>query len=121
MSTSLFLFSPKVEVLLVARALQGISAAVVYSVGMAMVVDTVGMDNIGQYAGYFLSSANLGVLISPIIGGVVYNAAGYTSVVIMMVSLVAVDIILRLIMIEKSAAKIWDPVEDEESATSNRL
>lgn len=100
---------------MVARALQGLSAAVVYSVGLAILVDTVGMADIGRNAGYFLSSANMGVLISPLIGGVVYSKAGYRAVVIMMVSLVAIDILLRLIMIEKSTATNWAQEEDEES------
>ncbi|KAF2820230.1 MFS general substrate transporter [Ophiobolus disseminans] len=118
-STSLFLLSPKVAVLMIARALQGLSAAVVYSVGLAILVDTVGMSDIGRNAGYFLSSANLGVLISPLIGGLVYNKAGYYAVVVMMISLVGVDIALRLVMVEKSTAAYWVRENDAE-ITSHR-
>ena len=114
-STALFLFSSKVGVLIAARALQGLSTAVVYSAGLAILVDTVGMANIGRNAGYFLSSANLGVLISPLIGGIVYHEFGYRTVVTMMVSLVGVDVYLRFIMIEKSAAAAWLVSEDGES------
>ena len=95
--------------------LQGLSAAVVYSVGLAILVDTVGMVDIGRNSGYFISSANMGVLISPLIGGFVYSTAGYRAVSIMMVSLVAVDIMLRLVMIEKSAAAFWQTDSDEEA------
>ncbi|KAF2466259.1 MFS general substrate transporter [Lindgomyces ingoldianus] len=114
-STSLFLVSPRVEILLVARALQGLSSAVVYSVGLALLVDIVGMDEIGRNAGYFLSSANMGVMVSPLAGGILYARAGYCAVAIMMVSLVVVDILLRLVMIEKSVAAKWEQDEDEES------
>ena len=106
-STALFLASSQARVLLVARALQGASAAVVYSVGLAILVDTVGVDQIGRQAGYFLSSANFGVIISPMLGGYVYAHAGYEEVVYMMIGLVAVDILLRFIMIEKTKALKW--------------
>ena len=104
--------------LLVARALQGLSSAVVYSVGLAMLVDTVGVNQIGRQAGYFLSSANFGVLISPMLGGYVYANAGYNAVVYMMIALVTVDILLRLIMIEKKEALKWEmqtpDIDDEQ-------
>lgn len=38
-------------VIVVARVLQGISAAVVWTIGMAMVVDTVGSENLGTVVG----------------------------------------------------------------------
>ena len=107
LSTVLLLVSPRIEVLLVARALQGLSTAIVYSVGLAILVDTVGVEQIGRQAGYFLSSANFGVLISPMFGGYVYHRAGYHAVVFMMLGLVVLDILLRIIMIEKKEALKW--------------
>ena len=38
-------------VLIVARILQGISAAVVWTIGLALVLDTVGPDNLGKTIG----------------------------------------------------------------------
>ena len=40
-----------VPVLMIARVLQGISAAVVWTVGLALVMDTVGPDNLGKTIG----------------------------------------------------------------------
>lgn len=40
-----------IAVLVVARVLQGISAAVVWTVGLAMVLDTVGSENLGKVIG----------------------------------------------------------------------
>ncbi|ORY16395.1 major facilitator superfamily domain-containing protein [Clohesyomyces aquaticus] len=114
LATSLLLVTPGVKALMIARALQGLSAAVVYAVGMAILVDTFGMDDVGKNAGYFLSSANIGVLISPPIGGFVYARVGYWAVVALMVSLVVLDIVLRLAMIEKSIAAGFEE-EDEEA------
>jgi MFS family permease len=107
LSIVLLLISPRIEVLLVARALQGLSTTIVYSVGLAILVDTVGVEQIGRQAGYFLSSANFGVLISPMLGGYIYHRAGYYAVVFMMLGLVVLDILLRIIMIEKKEALKW--------------
>ena len=51
MATLLLLLGQTVAVLAVARVLQGISAAVVWTVGLALVVDTIGPDNLGKTLG----------------------------------------------------------------------
>ena len=50
-ATVLLFLGRSVEVLLAARILQGISGAVVWSVGMAMCIETVGLDNLGKSIG----------------------------------------------------------------------
>jgi MFS family permease len=50
-STLLFAFAQDMVLLLLSRLLQGLSAAVVYATGMAMVVDTVGSKNLGRTLG----------------------------------------------------------------------
>ena len=50
-ATLLLLLGQTVAVLAVARVLQGISAAVVWTVGLALVLDTVGPDNLGKTIG----------------------------------------------------------------------
>ena len=90
-----------------ARAAQGASAAVVYSVGLALTVDTFGVNDVGEMSGYALSSATLGVIIGPLLGGIIYRHAGYDAVVAVMIGLVAFDILLRCLMIEKKIARQW--------------
>lgn len=51
LATLLLLFGQTVAVLVVARILQGISAAVVWTVGLALVLDTVGPENLGKTIG----------------------------------------------------------------------
>jgi MFS family permease len=51
LATSLLLLGQTIAVLAVARALQGISAAVVWTIGLALVLDTVGPDNLGKTIG----------------------------------------------------------------------
>jgi len=52
---------------------------------------------------------SLGMLISPLLGGVVYDKAGYNAVFAMCYGLVGLDVILRLLLVEKKVAARWDP------------
>lgn len=106
-----------VALLVVGRILQGFSAAVVWTVGQALLVDTVGTKEIAQTLGYVSISMSVAVLVAPLLGGVVYEKAGYYSVYYMAFGLVALDIVLRLLLIEKKIARQWTDdfsAEDEE-------
>jgi MFS family permease len=50
-ATILLAFGQSVAVLVLARVLQGVSAAVVWTVGLAMILDTVGPENLGKVIG----------------------------------------------------------------------
>lgn len=65
--------------------------------------------------GYMISCLNVGMLVSPAIGGFIYEKAGYYALFIVMFALIALDILLRLVMIEKKIAKQW-----QGSLTSNQ-
>ena len=93
--------------LLIGRALQGASSALTWTVGLALVVDTVGKDQVGMAMGWIGMSLSLGILTSPLLGGVVYGKAGYYPVFAMCFGLIAVDIVLRLSIIEIKDAKQW--------------
>ena len=58
LATLLLFLGQNVAVLVVARVLQGISAAVVWTVGLALVLDTVGPDNLGKTIGSVRSHLN---------------------------------------------------------------
>ncbi|KAK5171036.1 uncharacterized protein LTR77_004180 [Saxophila tyrrhenica] len=90
------------------RVLQGISAAVVWVVGLALMVDTVGQDEVGQAMGYVGLSMSLAMLLAPLLGGVVFDAAGYYAVFAMAFGLIVVDVLLRVVLVEKKVAARWD-------------
>ncbi|KAI9703307.1 MAG: hypothetical protein M1836_007873 [Candelina mexicana] len=96
-----------VGVLVTGRLLQGLSAAVVWVVGLALLVDTVGEKDIGQVMGYVSLSMSLGIMAGPLLGGVVYEKGGYYSVFAMAFALIGLDILLRLLMVEKKIARQW--------------
>ncbi|KAF5023765.1 hypothetical protein F66182_4198 [Fusarium sp. NRRL 66182] len=101
---------------MVGRALQGVSAALTWTVGLALVVDTVDKDHIGKAMGWISTACSLGILMAPLLGGVVYGKGGYYSVFAMCFGLLAVDIALRLVIIEVKEAKVW--LDNEEHVAS---
>lgn len=108
-ATTLFGLAKASWVLVISRLFQGFSAAIVYTVGLALLVDTVGRDEIGQWMGTALSSSSFGLIVSPLLGGIVYAKAGYMSVFAMALSLILVDILMRIFMIEKKTAAKYKP------------
>lgn len=93
--------------LIAGRALQGVSAGIVWTVGLALLADTVGNEQIGQYMGYVGLSMSLGILVAPLLGGVVFDKGGYNAVFAMQYALVGIDIAFRLLLVEKRVAQQW--------------
>ena len=96
-----------IGLLLAGRLLQGASAAVVWTVALALLSDTVGKEQSGQALGFVAMSYSLGVLVSPLLGGVVYDRSGYYAVFAMTFGVIVLDIVLRLLIIEKKVAAKW--------------
>lgn len=116
-STLLLCFGRHIALLVVGRLLQGFSAAIVWSVGCALLVDT--MENaVGVAMGYVATAMSLALLVAPSIGGAVYAAAGYYAVYYVAFGVVLVDILLRLVMIEKKVAKQWNTQVDPADLSS---
>lgn len=108
-STVMLCLGRTIGLIAAGRVLQGMSAAVVWVVGLALLVDTVGGDDIGQAMGYVGLGMSMGVLLAPLLGGVVFERAGYYSVWAMAFGLIGLDIFLRLAMVERKIAVRWDP------------
>jgi MFS family permease len=116
-STVFLCVAKSIALFAVGRVLQGISSAVIWSVGCALLVDTVGKGEVGQAMGYVGLAMSLATLMGPLLGGVVYAHGGYYSVFAMAFGIVAMDIVLRLIMIEKKRAILYledSPFDEEE-------
>lgn len=116
-ATALLCFATNVYLLLLSRGLQGLSAAVVYTVGFALLADTVGSNAIGEWMGYIFLCLNVGMTMAPTIGGVMYDHTGYYSIFILLFSLIVLDILMRLVMVEKRSAARW--IKDDAPANTN--
>lgn len=69
-STLLLCLGQSLALLVLGRVLQGISAAIVWTVGLALLVDTVGHERVGQAMGYVAMSMSVAILVAPLLGGV---------------------------------------------------
>lgn len=79
-STVAFSLGQSTSVLFVGRLVQGASSAVVHTVGNIILADTVGEAGVGPAMGLFGMSIAFGVLIGPVVGGVLYHNYGYLAV-----------------------------------------
>ncbi|KFY77819.1 hypothetical protein V499_02882 [Pseudogymnoascus sp. VKM F-103] len=109
-ATVMLCLARSVALMVVGRLLQGCAAGVVWTVGMALMVDTVGQKDIGQLLGYVGISMSVGIIAAPLVGGVVYQRCGYYEVYYVCFGLLALDIGMRLALIEKKIAAQWDDV-----------
>ncbi|PWY88942.1 MFS amine transporter [Aspergillus heteromorphus CBS 117.55] len=114
-TTIVFWFAETVSALVIARTLQGLSAAVVWTVGLALVVDTVGKEQVGAAMGYVSMALTVGTVFGPFIGGIMLSRVSYHSVFVLAIGLIVLDISLRLVMIERKTAAQW--IEEPAHAT----
>ncbi|SMQ49486.1 unnamed protein product [Zymoseptoria tritici ST99CH_3D1] len=111
-STAMLCVGNSIAIFAAGRVLQGISAAVVWCTGLALLVDAVGPEEIGVAMGYVGLSMSLAVMLAPLLAGVVFETAGYYAVYAMCFGLIGVDIVMRIVMIEPRNARRWLKTED---------
>lgn len=85
------------------RVGQGVADAMIYIVGYTIIIDTVTTKRVAEYVGHITIALNVGTFAGPLLGGVVFNRAGYDAVWAMMVGFVVLDALLRLVMKEKGS------------------
>jgi MFS family permease len=122
-ATVLLALGHTVAVLGLARFLQGASGGVVWTVGLAILIETVGQENLGKTMGTIFSFISVAGLFSPVLGGFLYARSGYKGVFGVGIGLVAVDVVLRLLMVEKKVAAKYNgqslPPDDTDATTDN--
>ncbi|KAL8828561.1 MAG: hypothetical protein Q9191_002514, partial [Dirinaria sp. TL-2023a] len=106
-ATLLFMLAKATYILVIARCLQGISAGVVYTTVLALLVESVERDEVGSWIGFALSGVNLGVLVAPVLAGVIYQKAGYYAVFSICLAIIAIDLIAAVLLIDKRRARQW--------------
>lgn len=98
------------------RLLQGASTAVVWTAGLALLADTMDSNALGQAMGYVGMAMTFGLMAGPLVGGALYQHGGYYSVFGLSFGLIALDIVARLVMIERKHALPWFKAEEAERA-----
>ncbi|KAH8665702.1 major facilitator superfamily domain-containing protein [Tricladium varicosporioides] len=83
------------------RFFQGFSAAIVYTIGFALLADAVDTPDLRACIGCVMFSLDVGMVLSPTLGGLLYVKFGYKSLFIAILSLIAINALLVLLLIEK--------------------
>ncbi|SCZ90569.1 BZ3500_MvSof-1268-A1-R1_Chr9g10882 [Microbotryum saponariae] len=103
----LFMETSSYSAMLVSRVLQGISGTGIWTLGLALVTDSVPEARVGIIMGYVMVGFTVGQLIGPPVGGVLYERMGYRAPFVFALCLIFVDFVLRLFVIEKRTALKW--------------
>jgi MFS family permease len=127
-SMCLFTVARSVATYIIARLLQGASAAMVEVAGLALLKDVVGKQGLGEALGYMGTGSMVGLMAGPPLGGLLNKVGGYHAVCVLGFAIVAWDAALRLAVLEKgevergnnsarySAIPSTDP-EDQDAAS----
>ncbi|MFS0553167.1 MFS transporter [Brevibacillus sp. 179-C9.3 HS] len=78
-ATLLFAFADSFWLLVLARAMQGIAAAVTWTAGLALLADIFPSEERGKAMGLALSGQAAGTLMGPSVGGWLYELGGYQT------------------------------------------
>ncbi|KAE9972877.1 hypothetical protein EG327_009353 [Venturia inaequalis] len=118
--TMLFGITDNFWTFFVSRLLQGVSSAILYTVGLAVLVENTNKDEVGRYMGTAMSCNNFGIILSPLLGGIFYEKAGKYAVFVLMVGLTGIDITLRLMMKEQNSRLETNPYHSRISNPNER-
>ena len=99
-STLCFALGKSLPILLIARILEGLSTAIVCTLGYTLLNNVVGTERIGQAMGYTSMALSLGLFTGPVVGGVLYEYGGYFQVFLPAFGLIVVELILRLMIVD---------------------
>lgn len=106
-SSVMFLISARPVLLILGRVIAGAAEGIIFTVGLALIVDTVGQDEIGAWIGLAFLGLDLGLFIGPLVGGVIYEKAGYRSVFWTLLALTVLALGFGFCMIERKVAAGW--------------
>ncbi|KAF7185138.1 putative MFS-type transporter C18.02 [Pseudocercospora fuligena] len=122
-ATVMLWLAPTIHVQIAGRVLQGVASTVVWTTGLAILVDTVGQEQVGEYAGYINIALNMGSLTAPLLGGIMFERRGFNAVFGLILGVIGLDIVFRLIMKERSSstARNGRPTDLERKGQANTV
>ncbi|KAF2430773.1 MFS general substrate transporter [Tothia fuscella] len=120
LSTILFFLSRSPIMLVVSRAIQGISTTFTWVTGLAFLVSQVDESELGAYVGWTTVGVAIGEIVGPLIGGPVYDYLGHWAAFGFVEALLLVDILLRVFVKEKRHEPVTD-TETEQDRETDRL
>ncbi|KWX74763.1 MFS transporter [Paenibacillus jilunlii] len=98
-ATLLFAFAEEYWMLIAARALQGLAAAITWTSGLAILADLYPSEERGKAMGLALSGQAAGILLGPSLGGWMYQLGGYKLPFLFAAVLAIADGVLRVFLL----------------------
>ncbi|KAK6540422.1 hypothetical protein TWF694_009218 [Orbilia ellipsospora] len=89
----------------IGRILQAIGGTGAWIVGMATIRDSIDAKDIGKAFGFALGCSNMGALAGPVLSGLLLEYSGYWMTWTSVLLVLALDIVMRCIMVEKKKAQ----------------
>ncbi|CAO3677707.1 unnamed protein product [Rhizopus stolonifer] len=108
----LFMFSLNYPMLLIARLMQGVSNACVWTMCLCLIADNWPKEQLGSQMGKLVGFYPLGMMVGLPAGGVLYSKLGYEAPFIASVILCGIDFFMRLVVIEKTDGTVNTESED---------
>jgi MFS family permease len=107
--TLMLMLAKSIAIMLTARVLQGASSAQTWVLSTVLLNDRLGTQDLGKGLGWVTLTRTIGVVIGPVFGGVIYTQLSYYAVFGVTLGFIAIDFVLRILLIEKRVARKWDP------------
>ncbi len=123
----MFALGTSIELLIISRVILGISSAITWVVGLAIVADISNMQQVGSSMGLIVSGSSMGYFLGPPISGVLADLTGGVAVAMIISSVVSlIDLALRCLIhipqqesvVENASAILTDIQSKEESGNS---
>lgn len=99
LATAAFSLSHSLPLLLLGRILQGVAAAATWSAGLALVAAIFPSEVKGQKMGLVMTATGLGTIVGPVLGGFLYQAAGYSAPFLL---IIMIGTVLSLLFLKSS-------------------
>ncbi|KAI9031498.1 major facilitator superfamily domain-containing protein [Hyaloraphidium curvatum] len=96
----MFMLANSLGLLYFARFLQGVAGAAIWTIGLAFISDLFPAHELGRAMSTVFLGLNVGMLIGPVVGGILFEQLGYYAPFILNIVAIAVDMFLRLIVAE---------------------
>lgn len=119
-ATLLYAFAGRFWILVLARSLQGVSAAITWTAGFALLADLFPPQERGKVMGIALAGQSVGTLIGPTAGGWLYQLGGYRLPFLVAAGFAAADGILRILLLKDTPHETSRDVRSSLKLLKNR-
>ncbi|GAM20817.1 hypothetical protein SAMD00019534_039920 [Acytostelium subglobosum LB1] len=120
-STMLFAYGRHLAILFIARFVQGLSSAVAWVVGLALIADIYSNEQFGVVSGTVIGGNTIGALVGPIIGGVTYEHFGYLVPFYISAIFVLLDLMTRVLLVDDGSIKLHKQLKDRKGKEITQL